>query len=114
MFWLIVIVAIYYAFCTYRIACKAGAENAWFAFIPFANVYLLTEIANVPWYWLLGCLVPYLGGLVVLWLMLGLSEALCEPSPQKYLICIPGLNIFYMSYLAFRKEPAQYKTNSLL
>lgn len=109
----IVLVYAYPALCVYRIACKAGAENPWYAWVPIANLYLLCEMGGMSGWWVLACFVPYVGGLVVLGLSLSLPQALCVDGAQKYLICLPGVNLIYMGYLAFRKEPA-YKSNSLV
>ena len=110
IFWTFLIVAAYWAFCTYKVAVKAGSDNAWFAFIPIANFFLLCEISGNPTWWILLCFVPYAGIFVWMALWIGLAEALCEDAPRKYLMCVPGINVFYISYLAFRKEPTHYKT----
>lgn len=95
----------YPAVCIYRIACKAGAENPWFAFVPIASVWLLCELAGQSSWYVLASFIPYVGGIIVLWLMLGLPESLAVDTADKYLICIPGINLFYMGWLAFRTEP---------
>ena len=109
-FLLTVLLYAYPALCIYRIASKVGDDNAWMAWVPIANLWLLCEMTDQSGWLVLACLIPYIGGIVVLYLMLSLPNALGVDTPDKYLIVIPGVNLIYMGYLAFRKEPhAQQK-----
>ncbi len=47
---LIIIYYIYSALVVMTIAKKTNTDNAWLAWIPFANIYLMTKIGKVsPW-----------------------------------------------------------------
>ncbi|MFH0752804.1 MAG: hypothetical protein V1914_04395 [archaeon] len=65
-------VYVYFAFALQTVAIKTKTPNAWLAWIPIANIYLTTAIAQVPlWnflvflaFWfvsLLGGVIPFLG-----------------------------------------------------
>jgi hypothetical protein len=48
---LIMIILVIYlitALALYKIALKTKTENAWFAWIPFANIFLMAFIAKQP------------------------------------------------------------------
>ncbi len=113
LFLFILLIALVYAYpalCTYLIARKVGDDSAWMAWVPIANLWLLCEMTEQTGWLVLACFVPYIGGIVVLYLMLSLPNALGVDDASKYLIVIPGVNLIYMGYLAFRKESYQQKT----
>lgn len=68
------IIYLFVGFCLYKIFQKAGVENAWGAFIPIYNYYLLTEVVKVPWWWTILCCIPYLNFLVFIYLFYRLSK----------------------------------------
>jgi len=45
---------------------KAG-ERGWGAVVPVYNVYLMTKVADKPWYWMLLLLVPVVNVIVYLY-----------------------------------------------
>ncbi len=52
---------VYSSLALMTIANKTHTENAWMAWIPILNVYLLVTIADKPWWWtLLILLIPVL------------------------------------------------------
>jgi hypothetical protein len=61
LFFIVLIVAIYIysALALMNISKRAGVEPVWLAWIPFANLYLLSKIARMPW-WPILLLIPYL------------------------------------------------------
>lgn len=55
---------IYTAWATMTIANKLKVPNGWLAFVPIANLYIWTQIADVPWWTFLlffGAFVPFVG-----------------------------------------------------
>jgi len=91
------------------IAQKTKAPNAWLAWIPVANIYLMTDIGKVPG-WLaisvLFPLVPYLGlpifiG-VLAWMWWKIAEARGRPGWWGLLIMLlPVVNLILMGILAW-------------
>ncbi|MBW3015850.1 hypothetical protein KY330_05500 [Candidatus Woesearchaeota archaeon] len=60
---------LYFAFALMYIAKKTKTPNAWLAFIPIANVYLMTQMAGLPALWtliVLGVFIPWIGSFVLL------------------------------------------------
>jgi len=56
---LIIAIYVYSSWTLMDIAKRANVNNPWLAWIPIANVYLLTKIAEMPW-WPMLFMVPYL------------------------------------------------------
>lgn len=46
-------VYIYTSWATMTIARRTKTPHAWLAWIPIANIYLLIQIAKLPWWWFL-------------------------------------------------------------
>ncbi|MFW6015537.1 MAG: hypothetical protein ACOCRK_03805 [bacterium] len=61
---IMLVIYIYMAIALMKIADRTGTPNGWFAFIPFLNIYLLTQIGGVSGLWTLSIfliIIPYLG-----------------------------------------------------
>ena len=48
-----------------KIFKKAGRKDAWAAWIPIYNTYVLFEIAGRPGWWVFLAFIPFFGGLVL-------------------------------------------------
>jgi hypothetical protein len=112
MFAIIIGIAIYIymAFALMAIAKKAKTENAWLAWIPIGNIYLLTQVAKVSGWWTLGIFaggIPAVGSLAVLALMVWLwwrtSERLGFPNWFGILMVVPIANLIILGILAWGK-----------
>lgn len=51
----------------WTIFTKAGRPG-WEAIIPFYNIYVLTVIARIPWWWFVISLVPYIGYFAIVYI----------------------------------------------
>ncbi len=104
------IVYIYVALALKAIAKKTKTKQAWLAWIPIANVYLLIKIGGAPpWTLLLLLLgiVPFIGqivslGLVVYWWWLA-AEACKRPGWWGIMMLIPIVNFVVIGMLAWGK-----------
>ncbi|MDA3856526.1 MAG: hypothetical protein PF569_09805 [Candidatus Woesearchaeota archaeon] len=92
-----------------KIAQRTKTENAWLAWIPIANIFLMVNIAQKEWWYALIILfigfIPFLGafaslGLVVyIWWLI--TERLGKSGALSLLMIIPIINLGFMLYLAF-------------
>jgi uncharacterized membrane protein len=60
---------VYYAFALMTMARKTNTGPVWLAWIPIANIYLMTKIAKLEWWWTFGILlgaVPIVGWLAAM------------------------------------------------
>ncbi len=102
---LVAVVYVYTSYCLQLIAQKAScSENAWHAWVPILNLFLLAEIAQKAWWWALLVLVPYVNIVAVGVLWWGVAEARDKPGWVGLFMLVPGLNMVAMGYLAFSSD----------
>lgn len=106
------IVYIYQAIALYVIAQKTNTANPWLAWIPIANIYLMTQIAGVPWWTLLVILlafIPVIGPLAILavmiWWWWKISEKRNQPGWMGILMAISPINLVVIGILAWYDKP---------
>jgi len=105
------VVYIYVALATLAIAKKTKTKNSWLAFIPIANLYLLTQMAGVPWWTFLIALfagfVPLIGGLVLIvfyiWWWWKIAENINKPGWWSLLLLIPLVNLIIWGMMAWKE-----------
>jgi hypothetical protein len=102
-FILMAIFYIYFAICLMKIAQKTNTENAWFAWIPILNVFLMLMIAKKPLWWFILLLIPIVNIIISIIVWMAIAEARGKPSWVGILMIIPVLNIIIPGYLAFSK-----------
>ncbi len=103
-------VYVYMAIALQTMAKKTNTKNSWLAWIPIANVYLMTQIAGISgWYTLtvLLLIIPLVGYIamlgVMIWFWWKIAEAVKKPGWLGILIIIPFVNLVVIGYLAFSK-----------
>ena len=100
---------VYMAVVLMTIAKKTKTPNEWLAWIPIANIYLMTQIAKVPGWVTLSVLlsaIPVIGGIifgvVYLWLWWKIAEARKMPGWYALLMIIPIVNLIIMGIIAWK------------
>jgi hypothetical protein len=107
---MLLVVYIYTAWALMTIANKTRTKYAWLAWIPVANLYLMTQIGKTPWWTLLLLLlywVPVLGtiltiGLTIYWWW-NIAEVRKMPGWLGILMAVPVVNLFVIGYIAWAK-----------
>ncbi|MFH1376456.1 MAG: hypothetical protein ABIH25_02360 [Candidatus Woesearchaeota archaeon] len=104
-------VYIYMAIALMTIANKTKTPNAWLAWIPIANYYLMTQIAKVPWWTFFAfllVLIPAIGSLAFLavsvWWWWRIAEVRKRPGWLGILTIIPIVNLIIVGVLAWAKK----------
>jgi hypothetical protein len=87
------------------IAQKSGHEYAWAAFVPFANLWLMCDMADVNPLFILLYFIPYVNVLLHMYLWSRLAENTNKSPLWGVLMVVPGLSIIVSFYLALY-EPA--------
>lgn len=107
---LMIAVYIFFALALMSIANKTKTKNAWLAWIPIANIYLMTQIAKLNGLWTLAILVsfiPILGSLVFMgvsvWWWWRIAERRNRPGWWGILMLIPIVNLIIVGLLAWKK-----------
>ena len=102
MFLLIVLVAYgYIAFSIQTIANKTGTDNAWMAWVPILNVWLLCEIGGKPGWWVILMFIPFINIVMTVLIWMAVSDARQKSPFLGVLMLIPFLNLIVPGYLAF-------------
>jgi hypothetical protein len=97
---------IFLSFCTWKIFQKCGTENAWFAWIPVLNTYVLFKSANDEQavLWTVLSLIPIIGIVSSVMSIVAWVKVFNElgKSPWLLLLCLTGIGIFFvLGYAAF-------------
>ena len=113
VFFLLFILAyyIYTSLAVMTIAKKTKTPNAWFAWIPILNIYLVTQIAGVSGWVTAAFLlifIPFFGGLIVtaigVWLFWKIAARLKLPEWYAILMIIPIVNLVMLGIMAWGKK----------
>jgi hypothetical protein len=106
----VLIIYLYTAIAQFYIAKKTKTDNAWLAFIPIANVYLLTQMAGVSGWWtliVLASVIPFIGSLAVLvagiWMFWKVAEEIGKEGWTSILLIMPIVNLVVLGYYAWSK-----------
>jgi hypothetical protein len=97
---------VYFAYCLMKMADRLGVENGWFAFIPFLNLWLLTEMGDRDSSWFIIMLIfSFCCGIVtavmVILILMDVAEKLGFENWWGILLIIPIFNLYVAYKLAF-------------
>jgi len=92
---------IYVSLALQTIANKTGTINAWLAWIPIANIFLMLSIAKKPMWWFVLCLIPLVNIVTLVMIWMGVAEARHKPSWWGIMTIVPLINIVVPGYLAW-------------
>ncbi len=92
---------IYVSLALQTIAKKTQTENAWMAWIPIVNVFLMLSIAGKPLWWFILCLIPLVNIIILIVVWMGIAEARSKPSWWGILTIVPFVGIIVPGYLAW-------------
>jgi len=105
-----IVLYVYFALALMAIAKKTDTPNTWLAWIPIANVYLMTQIAGLPEWYTLGILlglIPFVGSIAVAVLFVyffwKIAEAIGKPGWWGILTIIPIVNLIIVGIMAWGK-----------
>jgi len=95
---------IYLAITLMFIAKKTGTPNAWMAWIPILNLYLMCKAAGKSGIWIILLLLPVVNVVAMILLWAGMAQRLGRPGWWGLLMLIPVVNLVLMGILAFSKS----------
>ena len=101
--WLIILgVYLFFAYCHYRVAQKAGCQStAWYAYVPLMNIILMCQMARKPAWWFVFFLIPFVNVIVMAYLWAETAKYIGQPSFWGWLMLLPVVNMISLLYLAF-------------
>lgn len=90
---------LFYSFCLYKIFQKAGRQDAWAAFIPIYNNFVLADIVKKPvWFAILMC-IPYINIIFAIWALNRLSKVFGQT--EIFTVGLVLLSFIFLPLLAF-------------
>ncbi len=89
----------------YLIAAKSGQENAWLAFVPLVNIWMMFQLADVDLWLALLLLLPGIDLLVLIWVWMRIAESTNKSSFWGILMVVPVVNLAVAWYLAVYEPP---------
>jgi len=99
---------VYSALALMFIAKRTNTKYPWLAWIPVANIYLMTQIGGLSgWFTLLifASIIPWVGGVLILavttWFWWKISQARGKPGWWALIMIIPIVNFVVMGILAW-------------
>jgi hypothetical protein len=105
---LVIAIYIYSSLALMTIANKTRTKNAWLAWIPIANVYLIVQIARQEWWQIFALalyFIPVIGGIALLAVMAfwywKIAERRKKPGWLGILTIIPIVNLIVLGILAW-------------
>lgn len=92
------------SYCFYRIYQKLGSQNAWFAWIPILNNWIMyKEGEQSPW-WVIGLFIPLVNVVALLFLLAAFIKIVQRIGKNPWLILlliVPLVNFIVMYHFAF-------------
>ena len=92
---------IYLALALQTIANKTNTENAWLAWIPIVNLFLMVNIAQKPGWWFILCLIPFVNIVMLIIIWMAIAEKRGKPSWWGIMWIVPVMNLIMPGYLAW-------------
>lgn len=99
-------VYVFCAICLMAIAKKLGSNEAWMAWIPVLNFYLMCRLAGRPGWWLVLYFVPGVNVVIIILVWMKICELRGRPNWWVVLLFIPIVNIVILILLAFQEAAA--------
>jgi len=93
------VIYIYVAYTLMVLAGRLGHKDAWMAWIPFANLYLMTKMAGREWWWVIGAIITPINIFVVPFLWFTIAGRLGKNPWIGAAIIIPFIGLFIPGYL---------------
>jgi len=92
---------VYMSLALQTIATKTNTANAWLAWIPIANLFLMLSIGKKPTWWFLLFLVPLVNIVMVIMVWMAVAEARGKPNWWGILTIVPVANLVVPGVLAW-------------
>jgi len=101
--WVVLWIGVYIwmALCLQTIAKKTDTPNAWLAWIPIANIYLMCKVADKPGWWTFLFFIPIANIVFAVLVWMKIAEVRNRPNWLGILMIVPIANLVIPGILAF-------------
>jgi hypothetical protein len=94
-------VYVYISYSLMVIVQKCGIADAWLAWIPIANAYVMCKAGGKPGWWVLLLFIPFVNIFIAAIVWIEITKKLGKSPWLLLLFLIPLLNLALVGYLAF-------------
>jgi hypothetical protein len=95
------LIYVYVSLALQTIATKTNTPNAWLAWIPIVNIFLMLNVAQKPLWWFILFLIPIANIVVGILAWMAIAERRGKPSWWGIMVIVPVMNIIMPGYLAW-------------
>lgn len=95
------VIYVYLAFTLMILARRLSASNIWMAWVPIANMYLMTKMANLPWWWMLGFFIPFINFFIAGYVWSEIGKRFGKPWWVGGLVFLPLIGLIIPGYFVF-------------
>jgi len=99
------------ALCLHVIASRTYTPDAWLAWIPVFNLYLMCKVARRPGWWFLLFFVPLVNIFIFILIWMDIAEARRQPLWVGVLMVLPVANLVTIGILAFAEQLDEGRTH---
>lgn len=95
---------IFASYCLYKIYQKLGEPNAWFAWIPILNNWIMYKAGDQSPWWIIGLFIPFVNIVAVVFLIIAFVNIVKKLGKNPWLILlmiIPIVNFVILYQFAF-------------
>ncbi len=100
---IMIIAYVFMALALMGIANKTKTKNAWFAWVPILNIFLILMIAKRPLWWFILLLIPIVNLIILIIVWIDICKARGKPGWWVILLLIPFVNLVILAILAWGK-----------
>lgn len=98
----------YIGFTVMTLANRLGVKRSWMAWVPIANFYLLTKMAQRQWWFMFGFFVPIVNIFVLALLWSDIAQHFKKSPWIGIAIVIPVVGLLVPAYLVFTTKDASH------
>jgi hypothetical protein len=94
----------FYAYISYSLQVigeRLNVENAWLAWIPIANLYVMCSAAGKPVWWIILFFIPLVGLIAAVVVWVEICKRLGKSPWLVLIFLVPLVNLALIGYLAF-------------
>lgn len=95
------LIYVYVSLALQTIANKTNTANAWLAWIPIVNIFLMLNIAQKPLWWFILFLIPLVNLVMSIIVWMAIAEKRGKPGWWGIMLIVPVMNIIMPGYLAW-------------
>ncbi|MGF1676013.1 MAG: DUF5684 domain-containing protein [Rivularia sp. (in: cyanobacteria)] len=95
---------VFSSYCFYTMLEKLDYRNAWFAWVPFLNVWAILEAGDRSPWWIVGFFIPFVNIVAAIYLIIAYANIVKKLGKNPWLILlmiIPFVNFAMMYHFAF-------------